>query len=132
MISGQSHQLQIHQNSSAEESTNPSSILVTEEELNLSAFVDLCRFCSNKMNSRLNLFEKEAEQRQILSKVRILLPLVINKDDFLPKKVCEKCIAKIDQFYEWRQHCLNTESIFSKYAETVRSATASINYQVTL
>jgi hypothetical protein len=132
MISSQPHQHQIHQNSSTEESTNPSSILVTEEELNLSAFIDLCRFCSNKMNPRLNLFDKEAEQRQILSKVRILLPLAINKDDFLPKKVCEKCLVKIDQFYEWRQHCLNTESIFLKYAETVRSATASINFQVTL
>lgn len=127
MISSQSHSHHLQHNSSIEESTLVSN---STEELNLSAFIDLCRFCSMKMGPRLNLFDKEAEQRQIISKVRTLLPIAINKEDFLPKKVCEKCLLKIDQFYEWRQNCLNTEAILSKYADSVKSATASINFQV--
>lgn len=46
-------------------------------ELNFTAFTDLCRFCSLRSGAKLNLFEKEAEQRQILYKVRSFLPIAV-------------------------------------------------------
>lgn len=48
------------------------------DELNFTAFIDLCRFCSIKSGPRLNIFDKEAEQRQILFKIRTILPIVVS------------------------------------------------------
>lgn len=131
MISNQ--QLQQHQHQSNTLEVANSSLLVssgTSEELNFTAFIDLCRFCSIKMGPRLNLFEKEAEQRQLLFKIRTILPIAIAKEDFLPKKVCEKCVNKIEQFFDWRTSCVQTENIFKNYAESMRNVTATINFQV--
>lgn len=47
-------------------------------EMNFTAFTDLCRFCSLRHGAKINLFEKEAEQRQILYKVRSFLPIAVN------------------------------------------------------
>lgn len=47
-------------------------------EINFTAFTDLCRFCSLRHGTKINLFEKEAEQRQILYKVRTFLPIAVN------------------------------------------------------
>lgn len=46
-------------------------------EINFTAFSDLCRFCSLRHGAKINLFEKEAEQRQILYKVRSFLPIAV-------------------------------------------------------
>ncbi|KOB74398.1 Uncharacterized protein OBRU01_01912 [Operophtera brumata] len=80
------------------------------EDLNFTAFTDLCRLCSLKSGPRLHIFDKESEQRQILFKLRTCLPTMISKDDFLPKKICERCITRVEQLYEWRQSCLSTDS----------------------
>lgn len=119
-------------NNSGIEITN-NSLLVNSgsvEELNFTAFIDLCRFCSIKMGPRLNLFDKEAEQRQLLFKIRTILPISIAKEDFLPKKVCEKCVNRIESYFEWRTNCVQTENIFKNYAESMRNVTATINFQV--
>lgn len=55
-----------------------------QEELNFSTFMDLCRFCSLKPGQKLNIFEKEAEHRQLLYKVRSVLPSVV--------RVCLPCV----------------------------------------
>lgn len=48
------------------------------EDLNFTAFTDLCRLCSLKSGPRLHLFDKEAEQRQILYKLRSCLPTMVS------------------------------------------------------
>lgn len=50
------------------------------DELNFTAFTDLCRFCSLRIGPKIHLFEKEAEQRQILYKIRSFLPVAVNTD----------------------------------------------------
>lgn len=47
------------------------------EELNFTAFTDLCRFCSLRLGAKINLFDKEAEHRQLLFKVRTFLPTAV-------------------------------------------------------
>lgn len=49
------------------------------DELNFTAFTDLCRLCSLKIGHKLQLFDKDAEQRQILFKVRSILPTVVSR-----------------------------------------------------
>lgn len=48
------------------------------EEINFSVFADLCRFCSLRVGTKIHLFEKEAEHRQILFKVRSFLPIAVS------------------------------------------------------
>lgn len=48
------------------------------EDLNFTAFTDLCRLCSLKSGPRLHIFDKEAEQRQILFKLRTCLPTMVS------------------------------------------------------
>lgn len=46
-----------------------------DTELNFSTFAELCRFCSVKNGpAKIHLFDKEAEQRNLVYKVRSLLP----------------------------------------------------------
>lgn len=133
-------------------------------EINFAAFTDLCRFCSLQHGAKINLFEKEAEQRQILYKVRSFLPIAvkicqknllkktllirhgsvvffsrlscndsywclqISKDDFLPKKICERCVLRLEQFYEWKAICLQSDTVLRNYSESMRAVT--INFQV--
>lgn len=49
-----------------------------QEDLNFSTFMDLCRFCSLRPGQKINIFDKEAEQRQVLYKVRSVLPSVVS------------------------------------------------------
>lgn len=65
----------------------------------------------------------------IISKFNSQFPQ-ITKEDFLPKKVCERCISKIEQFFEWRTNSVQTDNIFKNYAESMRQVTATINFQV--
>jgi hypothetical protein len=53
--------------------------LIISDELNFTAFIDLCRFCSIKSGPRVHIFDKEAEQRQLLYKIRTLLPTAVSK-----------------------------------------------------
>ncbi|XP_063704446.1 early growth response protein 1-B [Culicoides brevitarsis] len=99
------------------------------EELNFTAFIDLCRLCSIRNGPRLNIFEKEAEDRQLLFKLRTVLPITISKEDLLPKKICERCVNKVEQFFEWRSNTIQTDLIFRNYAESMRAVTATINFQ---
>lgn len=48
------------------------------DELNFTAFIDLCRFCSIKSGPRVHIFDKEAEQRQLLFKIRTVLPIIVS------------------------------------------------------
>lgn len=90
MISNQQQQQHQHQptnnnnnNNNNLDLSNNSLLLASSgsnssDELSFTAFIDLCRFCSVKIGSRLNLFEKEAEQRQLLFKIRTILPISVS------------------------------------------------------
>lgn len=56
--------------------------------------------------------------------------LKISKEDLLPKKICERCVNKVEQFFEWRSNSVQTDLIFRNYAESMRAVTATINFQV--
>lgn len=129
---------------------------IENDELSFTSFTDLCRFCSLRNGPKIHLFEKEAEQRQILYKVRSFLPIAvrralrlrghlrvspespltepfqISKDDFLPKKICERCVFKLEQLYEWKSVCIQSDSVLRNYAESMRAVTATINFQVSV
>lgn len=85
-------------------------------EINFTAFTDLCRFCSLRHGAKINLFEKEAEQRQILYKVRSFLPIAVNHhytylqpiNSLFDLSIClfHFVLVLIAQTYEFNSVCL--------------------------
>ncbi|KAL6260500.1 hypothetical protein P5V15_008024 [Pogonomyrmex californicus] len=84
-------------------------------------FAELCRLCSLKSNHQLQIFDKESEQRQLLFKIRSCVPIVIAKEDELPKNICQRCMYKLDMFYEFRLSCISTETILKNYADSLKN-----------
>ncbi|XP_058789201.1 zinc finger protein 865-like [Phymastichus coffea] len=91
-------------------------------------FDELCRLCSLKSNQHMQIFDKEGEQRQLLFKIRSCIPTVITKEDALPKNICQRCMYKLDMFYEFRINCMTTESVLKNYADSLKPL-ASMNNQ---
>ncbi|EZA61064.1 hypothetical protein DMN91_004722 [Ooceraea biroi] len=92
-------------------------------------FAELCRLCSLKSNQQLHIFDKEGEQRQLLFKIHSCIPAVITKEDGLPKNICQRCIYKLDMFYEFRASCIATDTVLKNYADSLKNIAASVSNQ---
>lgn len=57
--------------------TNQSQTDSQIEDLNFTAFTDLCRFCSLRVGPKYHLFDKDSENRQLLFKLRSFLPITV-------------------------------------------------------
>ncbi|XP_037943206.1 circadian locomoter output cycles protein kaput-like [Teleopsis dalmanni] len=127
----QQHLHHTQQQNSQNQQTQSHTVTLYDGDLNFTTFAELCRLCSIRNGpAKINLFEKEAEQRNLIYKLRTLLPANISKDDFLPKNICEGCVLKVEHLFEFRQSCLHTENILRNYADSMRAVTATINFQV--
>lgn len=49
----------------------------------------------------------------------------IGKEDGLPKNICQRCIYKLDMFYEFRLNCISTDTILKNYAESLKDIALS-------
>ncbi|XP_049773375.1 zinc finger E-box-binding homeobox 1 isoform X1 [Schistocerca cancellata] len=78
---------------------------------------EVCRLCTTGGGLRMHIFDKEGEQRQLLFKIKSCLPIMISKEDTLPKKICYRCAYKLDMFYEFRLSCLNSENMLKNVTE---------------
>ncbi|KAH0567344.1 hypothetical protein KQX54_008598 [Cotesia glomerata] len=95
-------------------------------------YSELCRLCSLKSNHQLQIFDKEGEQRQILFKIRTLIGSVTTKEDVLPKNICQKCLYKLDMFFEFRASCMATETVLKNYADTLKQLAQSVSNQLSI
>lgn len=66
-----------------------------------------CRLCSEEKTEMLSIFGNEGIQRKVAQKLRACLPVLVYKTDPLPKKICQFCAARLDDAYEFREHCLS-------------------------
>lgn len=39
-------------------------------------------------------------------------------------------MQKLEQFYEWKAICVQSDSVLRNYADSMRAVTATINFQV--
>ncbi|XP_017786292.1 PREDICTED: uncharacterized protein LOC108569298 [Nicrophorus vespilloides] len=69
----------------------------------------LCRLCLVKEQVNVPIFEDQDEDSQIFMKIVTCLPVKINKDDKLPKKICGGCSYKLDLFYQFCNSTTNAE-----------------------
>jgi hypothetical protein len=54
----------------------------------------------------------------------------ITKEDALPKNICQRCVYKLDMFYEFRVSCMTTDTVLKNYADSLKHLAASVNHQV--
>lgn len=55
--------------------------------------------------------------------------LQITKEDELPKNICQRCVQKLNMFFEFRVTCMTTDTILRNYSDTAKTM-AAINNQV--
>lgn len=59
-----------------------------------------------------------------MNKVMILIVdswiFQISKDDGLPKNICQRCLYKLDMFYEFRLSCMTTDTVLKNYADSLK------------
>ncbi|KAK0094698.1 hypothetical protein PV326_010251 [Microctonus aethiopoides] len=74
----------------------------------------LCRLCGTKTGILMGLpiFEAGDRIRNIDKKIAVCLPVQVSLSDQLPKVICEQCAYKLDQMFDFREKCLQTEELF--------------------
>ncbi|XP_020278456.1 zinc finger protein 813-like isoform X2 [Pseudomyrmex gracilis] len=85
-------------------------------------FSYLCRLCAAKTGILilgLPIFETGDQMRNIDKKIAACLPVQISVTDQLPKVICEGCASKLDQWFDFREKCLETEEIFIKMLKEI-------------
>lgn len=60
----------------------------------------------------------------------IIIVFQITKEDALPKNICQRCVYKLDMFYEFRVSCMTTETVLKSYADSIKHLAAVVNSQV--
>lgn len=63
--------------------------------------------------------------------MKYLYLLQITKEDALPKNICQRCVYKLDMFYEFRVSCMTTDTVLKNYADSLKHLAASVS-QVSL
>ncbi|CAG5106360.1 Protein of unknown function [Cotesia congregata] len=75
----------------------------------------LCRLCATKtgiMIMGFPIFEPGERLRNIDKKIAACLPVQVSTCDDLPKVICEPCAYKLDEMFDFREKCLQTEELF--------------------
>ncbi|XP_047348503.1 zinc finger and SCAN domain-containing protein 12-like isoform X8 [Vespa velutina] len=72
-------------------------------------YLDLCRLCLVKDRVSVPIFEGEGDVRQIFLKITACLPVKVDREDKLPKKICDDCVYKVELFYQFWNTSVNAE-----------------------
>ncbi|XP_066993138.2 uncharacterized protein [Anabrus simplex] len=72
-------------------------------------FLELCRLCLVKEGVSVPIFEGEGDAHQLVKKIDVCLPVKVEKDDELPKKICDSCLLKVESVYQFWNITANAE-----------------------
>ncbi|KAI5713026.1 hypothetical protein M8J76_013448 [Diaphorina citri] len=85
---------------------------MAEFKISRQEIISLCRLCLAKDLASIDIFETGSETRQLFTKIVACLPVQIMTDDSLPKKICEVCNSKVDDFYQfWTSTAKNQKQL---------------------
>ncbi|XP_069682829.1 uncharacterized protein [Periplaneta americana] len=71
----------------------------------------VCRVCGSAAGIKLNIFQPGMDY---VAKIHNLLPITIYEQDPWSKKICHKCAFKLEEFHNFREVCVRTDSYFKK------------------
>ncbi|XP_066997547.2 uncharacterized protein [Anabrus simplex] len=83
-------------------------------------YYELCRLCTSSEGTKMHIFREEGRRRQLPTKIQICLPVQVCEDDSLPKIICNHCVEKLESFYDFRESCVNAESMLESYFTSLR------------
>uniref|UniRef100_A0A8D8RES6 Zinc finger protein 26 n=2 Tax=Cacopsylla melanoneura TaxID=428564 RepID=A0A8D8RES6_9HEMI len=90
-----------------------------------SDLLEHCRLCLVKECVSVNIFENEAEIRQLYYKIVATLPVQISRqDDKLPKKICKNCNLKVDELYQFWSLTANSQKTLLQWLHEAEQTTA--------
>ncbi|XP_025987036.2 zinc finger protein 454 isoform X4 [Solenopsis invicta] len=72
-------------------------------------YLEVCRLCLVKDRVSVPIFEGEGDVRQIFLKITACLPVKVNREDKLPKKICDDCVYKVELCYQFWHTTANAE-----------------------
>ncbi|GLV35899.1 uncharacterized protein CBL_09883 [Carabus blaptoides fortunei] len=77
-------------------------------------FSKVCRLCINKTHSDYTIQFVDEDSITLGDKIKIVCNIQINQSDCLPASICELCLDKIRQFYDFKLLCLHTSRQLSQ------------------
>lgn len=83
-------------------------------------YYELCRLCTSSEGTKMHIFREEGRKRQLPTKIQICLPVQVCEDDSLPKIICSQCVEKLESFYDFRESCVNAETMLESYFTSFR------------
>lgn len=89
---------------------------IADKSLELSFCQDSCRLCGQRESSLWNLFEASDTNGNLnlAEKIFLCLNIMAEISDGLPDRICEKCMTVVLCFFEFRQQCLNHDTLLRK------------------
>uniref|UniRef100_A0A023EY60 Putative c2h2-type zn-finger protein n=1 Tax=Triatoma infestans TaxID=30076 RepID=A0A023EY60_TRIIF len=82
-------------------------------------YYELCRLCTSNKGTKVHMFKEEGKRRQIPTKIQICLRLQVNEQDSLPKLICNMCLEKLENYFDFRTNCVNAEAMLESYAKNL-------------
>ncbi|EDW83750.1 uncharacterized protein Dwil_GK13775 [Drosophila willistoni] len=78
-------------------------------------YYDLCRICTSTatIEQNINIYSPEGSAKNLQHKIAECLGLQIDEKDRLPKVVCGQCVQQVEQIYEYRNVCKNSQTMLS-------------------
>lgn len=70
-----------------------------------------CRICLSDDDLQVSVFSAYAKKRNIHNKIKICLPIIIKKNDLLPKTICYECLKEINSFYDFFCKSISSDKI---------------------
>lgn len=67
--------------------------------------------CFSFAGTKVNLFSDSSRKQGLVGKISECLPVSVDENDSLPKTICELCIQQVQQISEYRQKCVNTQTM---------------------
>lgn len=67
----------------------------------------ICRLCGTSEGLKLQIFDPE---RDYVTKIHQLLPIMVHERDPWSKFICHRCAYKLQEFYDFRELCVKTDT----------------------
>ncbi|KAJ6643941.1 Specificity protein transcription factor 3 [Pseudolycoriella hygida] len=74
-------------------------------------YYELCRLCTASHGTKTHIFSEEGKKKDLIGKIAVCLPVVIDEDDKLPKILCAQCLQQVETIAKFRETCINAQTM---------------------
>ncbi|KAK6635348.1 hypothetical protein RUM44_000599 [Polyplax serrata] len=87
---------------------------------------NFCRLCAEETVNLTDIFGTQGKTLNLEDKLKYF-PLVLDKCDVLPLRVCHRCISKVNQFCDFIASCLKAETKLKVMLDTAEESIKLLN-----